>query len=56
MPDIANPWRSTRAAPTAGRADWRDDAACGRLDPELFFPISTLGAVSTAMMSLLCLV
>jgi WhiB family transcriptional regulator, redox-sensing transcriptional regulator len=44
MPDIANPWRSTRAAPTAGRADWRDDAACGRLDPELFFPISTLGA------------
>ncbi len=46
----------TRAALTAGRADWRDDAACGRLDPELFFPISTLGAVSTAMMSLLCLV
>ncbi len=41
MQDTANPRRSTRAERTD---DWRDDAACGRLDPELFFPISTLGA------------
>ena len=24
-------------------ADWRDDAACVRADPELFFPIGTIG-------------
>lgn len=28
----------------ADRTDWRDDAACRHLDPELFFPISTMGA------------
>jgi WhiB family transcriptional regulator, redox-sensing transcriptional regulator len=34
------PWRSTRAEGT----DWRDHAACRRLDPDLFFPVSTSGA------------
>jgi WhiB family redox-sensing transcriptional regulator len=29
---------------TAQCPDWRDDAACRRVDPELFFPISALGA------------
>ena len=38
-----NPWRSTGA----GRTDWRDQAACRRLDPELFFPVSNLGAALT---------
>ena len=34
------PWRSARVE----RTDWRDQAACRRLDPDLFFPISTSGA------------
>jgi WhiB family transcriptional regulator, redox-sensing transcriptional regulator len=38
-----NRWRSTGA----GRTDWRDHAACLRLDPELFFPVSTSGASLT---------
>ena len=25
------------------RADWRDDAACLRADPDLFFPVGTAG-------------
>jgi WhiB family redox-sensing transcriptional regulator len=28
----------------AGRTDWRDQAACRRVDPGLFFPVSTSGA------------
>jgi len=40
MRDTTNSRRSARAE----RTDWRDDAACRRLGPELFFPISTLGA------------
>jgi WhiB family redox-sensing transcriptional regulator len=35
-----NPWPSARAEAT----DWRDHAACRRLDPDLFFPVSTSGA------------
>jgi WhiB family redox-sensing transcriptional regulator len=38
-----NPWRSTGAE----RTDWRDHAACRRLDPDLFFPVSTSGASLT---------
>jgi WhiB family redox-sensing transcriptional regulator len=38
-----NRWRSTGA----GRTDWRDHAACLRLDPDLFFPVSTSGASLT---------
>ena len=34
----------TRRSAGVGDPGWRDHAACGRLDPELFFPISTLGA------------
>ena len=34
------PWRSARAE----RTDWRDQAACRRLDPDLFFPVSMSGA------------
>lgn len=26
-----------------GRADWREAGACTRLDPDLFFPISSTG-------------
>jgi Transcription factor WhiB len=37
------PWRSTGA----GRTDWRDHVACSRLDPHLFFPVSTSGASLT---------
>jgi WhiB family transcriptional regulator, redox-sensing transcriptional regulator len=40
-----NPWRSTGAE----RTDWRDHAACRRLDPELFFPLSTSGASLTGI-------
>jgi WhiB family redox-sensing transcriptional regulator len=36
----ANRWRSTGAE----RTNWRDHAACSRLDPDLFFPVSTSGA------------
>jgi len=32
----------TRAA-ESGETDWRDDAACRGLDPELFFPVGTAG-------------
>jgi WhiB family redox-sensing transcriptional regulator len=35
-----NQWCSTGA----GQADWRDDAACSGLDPDLFFPIGSSGA------------
>ncbi len=38
-----NPWRSTGAQ----RTNWRDHAACSRLDPDLFFPVSTSGASLT---------
>jgi WhiB family transcriptional regulator, redox-sensing transcriptional regulator len=38
-----NPWRSTGAE----RANWRDRAACTRLDPDLFFPVSTSGVSLT---------
>jgi hypothetical protein len=38
-----NPWRSTGAE----RTNWRDHAACSRLDPDLFFPVSTSGASLT---------
>jgi WhiB family redox-sensing transcriptional regulator len=40
-----NPWRSTGAE----RTDWRDHAACRRLDPDLFFPVSTSGASLTGI-------
>jgi WhiB family redox-sensing transcriptional regulator len=33
------PGRSTRS----GSADWRDQAACCDIDPELFFPIGNVG-------------
>jgi len=38
-----NPWRSTGAE----RTGWRYHAACSRLDPHLFFPVSTSGASLT---------
>ena len=38
-----NPWRSTGAE----RTNWRDHAACSRLDADLFFPVSTSGASLT---------
>jgi WhiB family transcriptional regulator, redox-sensing transcriptional regulator len=38
-----NPWRSTGAE----RTNWRDRAACTRLDPDLFFPVSTSGVSLT---------
>jgi WhiB family redox-sensing transcriptional regulator len=27
----------------SARVNWRDDAACGHTDPELFFPVSPTG-------------
>jgi Transcription factor WhiB len=36
-------WRSTGAE----RTNWRDHAACSRLDPGLFLPVSTKGASLT---------
>jgi WhiB family transcriptional regulator, redox-sensing transcriptional regulator len=33
-----------RRSAGAERTDWRDHAACRRLDPDLFFPVSTSGA------------
>jgi WhiB family redox-sensing transcriptional regulator len=38
-----NRWRPTGA----GRTDWRDYASCLRLDPDLFFPVSTTNASLT---------
>jgi Transcription factor WhiB len=38
-----NPWRPAGAEHT----DWRDHAARGGLDPDLFFPVSTSGASLT---------
>ena len=38
-----NPRRSTGTE----RRDWRDHAACGGLDPDLFFPVGTSGASLT---------
>jgi WhiB family redox-sensing transcriptional regulator len=38
-----DPWRSTAVE----RTNWRDHAACNRLDPDLFFPVSTSGASLT---------
>jgi WhiB family redox-sensing transcriptional regulator len=31
----------------AERTNWRDHAACSRLDPDLFFPVSTKGTSLT---------
>jgi WhiB family redox-sensing transcriptional regulator len=42
-----NSWRSTGA----GRTDWRDHASCLRMDPDLFFPLSTAGASLTEIQS-----
>ena len=36
-----------RRSTGAGHRDWRDHAACSRLDPDLFFPVSTSGASLT---------
>ena len=38
-----NPWRSTGAE----RTSWRDHAACSKVDPDLFFPVTTSGASLT---------
>ena len=38
-----NPWRSSGAE----RTNWRDQAACSDLNPDLFFPVSTSGASLT---------
>ena len=38
-----NPWRPAGAE----RTDWRDQAACSGLDPDLFFPVSASGASRT---------
>jgi WhiB family transcriptional regulator, redox-sensing transcriptional regulator len=42
-----SPWHSTGAKAGAERTDWRDYAACGGQDPDLFFPVSTSGASLT---------
>jgi hypothetical protein len=37
----------TELTPEPGPAvNWRDDAACARADPDLFFPVSATGPAS----------
>jgi WhiB family redox-sensing transcriptional regulator len=44
MRDTADPWCPTSWRPARVHGpDWRDQAACASQDPELFFPITTLG-------------
>jgi WhiB family redox-sensing transcriptional regulator len=38
---------NSRRSTGAERTNWRDHAACRRLDPDLFFPVSTSGASLT---------
>lgn len=32
------PWSFAKPAPTGDEYDWRDDALCAQVDPEIFFP------------------